>query len=168
MLVLTPPAGWRVAMQERRADMFVVQYVPAGQGADDWQEMIQAQVFFNVTGLAPEDYLESLLGLYREDCDPIGAGPLESNEIAGYPTSSRFLLCGRNRHDNLGEVALVKAIQGRESLYAINRAWRGIAFDLDHLPVSTEVLEDWARLIGAARLCDHRSTTAPCPEAGPE
>ena len=162
MLVLTPPKDWRLAFRERRDDMFVVQYTPPETMGDDWRDMVQAQVFLGVTGLAPEAYLDQLLEFYARACAPIGAGATDVGDVAGYPFASKVLLCGRNRETGRGSVILFKVIRGREALYAVTRAWRGAAFDLDRAPISQGELADWAYYLAGARLCDLASAETPC------
>lgn len=162
MLVLTPPKDWRLAFRERRDDMFVVQYAPPEARGEDWRDMVQAQVFLGVTGLAPEAYLDQLVEFYARACDPIGAGATDVGDVAGYPFASKVLLCGRNRETGRGSVMLFKVIAGREALYAVTRAWRGTAFDLDRAPISRGELADWAYYLAGARLCDLASAETPC------
>ncbi len=162
-LIMTPPEGWELAHQQRGRDMFVVQYVPPGETVEDWRQMVQAQVFLGVTGLEPNEFLDNMLELYRSNCDPVGAAPPEIRHVQGYAVSRRVLACGRNKGDNLGTVSLFKVIQGRDALYAINRAWRGPAFDPNRLPISKDMLERWAGFVAGVRLCDGRNPLAPCP-----
>lgn len=163
VLMLVPPPGWELAMNQRNDQMFVIQYVPPGQSVDNWREMVQAQIFFGVVDLAPTEFLDNMHALYADACQGVRAEPNQLTYDFGYATSQRVLACGRNAHDNLGGVSMFKAIQGRESLYAITRAWRGPAYNPSNLPVSTETLAAWADFFTSIRLCDNRNPNAPCP-----
>ena len=119
-------------------------------------------ISLGVTGLAPEAYLDQLVEFYAQACAPIGAGATDVGDVAGYPFASKVLLCGRNRQTGQGSVMLFKVIRGREALYAVTRAWRGAAFDLESAPISRGELADWAYYLAGARLCDLASAEAPC------
>lgn len=163
MLLVSPPLDWQVAGTRKERGLSVVQYVPPGQSGDDWQDMIQVQIFQGVVDLGPGRFLETMLANYHAVCQPIGASPEQTAVESGYPAATQIMLCGRNAESNLGEIAMFKAIQGREGLYAVARAWRGIAFDIEARPLSDATLARWAAFLDRVRLCDKRIPATACP-----
>lgn len=165
-LLVAPPRDWDVATNRRDRGLSVVQYVPPGQTLEDWDDMVQVQIFHGLVDLGPSRFLSSMLANYSAVCAPVGASEPEFGRDSPFPSATQMMLCGRNADSNLGEVALFKAIQGRESLYAVARVWRGIAFELSAMPLGERVLADWAALLDRVRLCDNADPAAPCPVPG--
>lgn len=163
ILMLTPPEGWIVAFQAREQQMYVVQYLPPGQNGENWDQMVQAQVFFGITALPPIQFLDNMQGLYEEACESVRAGPTDEWRGRGYSAAVRLMVCGRNPYDERGEVAMFKVIQGKESLYAVNRIWRGAPFAVEEPPLGEETLAQWAAFLAGVRLCDSRDPELRCP-----
>jgi len=165
-LVLVPPEGWNPAFQDQTKDGFVAPYLPKGQDLKNWRDMIQTQVFYGVKQLLPAAFLDRLIGEYRQNCRTVSIGPRNDLPSLTYDAATQVIACGESGTDNKGEVTMIKVIAGKDSLYAVHRAWRVEPFDAGKdMPVVRPVLAEWRGFFARVRLCDPDNPAAPCPAA---
>jgi hypothetical protein len=163
-LVAPPPAGWQLAFSSRDDDRAVYDYVPAGQDAEDWHEMMTVQVLFDARGAPPRAVLDRLRREFDVACDLPQAETAQDRQATGYAGARQLFLCGRTKRGAKGEAALVQVVAGREAAYAVQRSWRGDPFRGGQLPAAARALvAEWHRQLDAIALCDTRLPGRACP-----
>jgi hypothetical protein len=162
-LIAPPPKGWQLAFSDRDDDRAVYDYVPPGQDAEEWREMMTVQVLFDARGVAPRALLERLRREFEAECDAAQAEPAVDRAVTSYPGARQLLLCGKSKRGGKGEATLLQVVIGREAAYAVQRAWRGEPFRGATLPADARsLLADWQRQLDAVGLCDTRVPGRPC------
>jgi hypothetical protein len=162
-LIAPPPQGWQLAFSDRDDDRAVYDYVPPGQDAEEWREMMTVQVLFDARGAPPRALLDRLRREFEQGCEGAQAEAAVDRPVTSYPGARQLFLCGRSKRGGKGEAALVQVVVGREAAYALHRAWRGDAFRGTQLPAEARALiAGWQRQLDAAGLCDTRTPERAC------
>lgn len=162
-LIAPPPPGWQLAFSDRDDDRAVYEYVPAGQDAEEWREMMTVQVLLDAKGQAPRALIDRLRREFEQGCEGAQAEPAAERAVSGYPGARQLLLCGKTRRGARGEAVLLQVVAGREASYAVGRAWRGEAFRGANLPAGARALAaEWHRQLDAVALCDTRIPERAC------
>lgn len=162
-LLAPPPAGWELAFSDRDDDRAVYDYVPAGQDAEEWQEMMTVQVLFDTKGQPPRGVLERLRREFESGCDAAQAEPAGDRAVTSYPGARQLLLCGRSKRGGKGEAALLQVVIGREATYAVQRAWRGEPFRGAAPAAVRAMAAGWQQQLDAIGICDSRIPGKGCP-----
>jgi hypothetical protein len=130
-LLVTVPEGWVEATSTERGKMLLSEYVPKGQTVDNWQQMITVQVFRGMKQVNPKTFVDKMSSGARNQVEE-GAFDAQPMEIAGDPGYASYCVVwvsGKVKATGKGEVTLIRAIQGKDSMYVVQRAWRQASFD---------------------------------------
>lgn len=130
LLALTYPAGFVPVAQNIAPDFYIQQSVPAGQGVEQWTQMI------TLTGLkdsplSAADYLQGIGNRFQQLCpDTYRGQPFGKVRLGEYEGHAAFIGCGRTieppvRH----EMALVIAVKGARDIYTVQWSERGLAMN---------------------------------------
>lgn len=161
---LAVPEQWQEVARAREQGSDVVAYVPDGQGAEQWADMLTVQVFHGMTALPAQSFYERTRTNYRSSCDQIRVGELQTGLSNGYPSAFWVLACTRNRSTGLGETAFFRLIQGDTALYLAQRSWRLQPFALDAGPPLSQ--GETKRAVGTLKtfgVCNPAVPGHPCP-----
>ncbi|CAA7618494.1 conserved exported hypothetical protein [Candidatus Terasakiella magnetica] len=164
-LVMTPPAGWQAAGNSSRQNALTTQLLPPGQTPENWTEMLAVQVVAD-SRASSRDYVQQIIEASRDNCEATGPSPVTEKQLNGYPAAAFTVSCTKGRQTGLGGLVMVIAIRGRESLYVIQRIWRGQPFGREETaPAPREMLQEWANFSRNVSLCDTVDTARhPCPK----
>ena len=114
------------------------------------------------------DPIDFVLSMSR-DLAPRCKGFSDFNIMSGlennYATSVRLLVCPRYKDQPLGEVLMIKAVQGQEYFYTVTRGRRLPAFGTDEQPLSAQTMAEWSAYLKAVGVCDPRRKEHPCPDS---
>ena len=157
------PKGWGVGFQESNEIGHHVEWVPRGQPAKDWRDMIAYQLFPKLIDLSPDQFLAKLADHYAQSCEQVLATDIEGMPANGYPGALRVLACTRNKLTGMGEVTLFRAVMGEEAFYVAQRAWRMDPFSPEEIPVTGQQLDGGRKVIEYGLACRQNTTTRPCP-----
>lgn len=161
-LLAQPPQGWKLTYSTDIANMSLSTYVPDDHDPDDWREKITIE---RVSG-DPLDPIELLLGLADDQeatCDEFNHQNTFSGLENGYPTSVRIFVCNNNPLLKMGQVTLIKAIQGTEYSYIVTRSKRMPPFEGGNLPLSEEEMGGWSLYLRAIKACNPDQLEHQCP-----
>lgn len=168
-LIFVPPEAWHPAHQNASDDGYEILYVPDGETAADWTESARAQIFYRLSktnpDLTPADFVENLRRYYEQSCQRVDASPISSWDDHGYQASVRLIVCDRQRGETRGSVSMIKVMRGRQSVFMLDRTWRGPAFDVATVPVPQETLDTWSDFLARSFLCNREDPETPCPAA---
>jgi hypothetical protein len=160
------PDGWVEAARTRQQGADVIAYVPKGQTAESWSDMLTLQVFSGMTALPPRVFYERTTATVTKTCDGPQAGDLQSGLSNGYPSAFWVLGCGRNRLSGRGETSFFRLIQGQTALYMAQRAWRTDDYTDGGPPIPAAESQAAVGLLTSFGVCDPQADGHPCPAFG--
>jgi len=162
-LVVKPPSGWVQVIQKAEAGLRTVAFVPKGQTAADWTEMVTFQVALGRADVSPKDAAARLRARWRAACREFVEEEPKLYWDKDYLATRFFMQCrdpkpeaGHGERLKTIEVLGVKAIQGRESFYLIERAWHADENGRGNPFVTADVRKAWLDFLATAELCDAR------------
>lgn len=158
------PKGWKQATAEQQFNLRTTQFFPDGQTTQKWEEMLRSRIFYFVRDAPLETFLLQAAYIPKEQCENVIVTPVAKGMVNGYPSLFTVRLCTKDTTTGQGEVAMIKAIQGRDSLYIGERAWRVKAYSKDKPPVPKEKFEQWIAFMGSFTVCDTRDPKRSCPK----
>jgi hypothetical protein len=138
---------------------------PAAEAASAWLDRVTIE---SQSGDPLPDPIEFVLSLSRDlarRCEGFSDFNIMSGLENNYATSVRLLICPRYKDQPLGEVLMMKAIQGREYFYTVTRGRRMPAFATDEQPLTAQTTAEWSAYLKAVGVCDPRRTEHPCPDS---
>ncbi|MDD3329347.1 MAG: hypothetical protein PHW25_19895 [Zoogloea sp.] len=169
---LPVPAGFVPALNESGPQGWRVEFVPRGQTEDEWLELISVQ------GLprraAPGQALTLLEGMQETRASRCGipAGPVElrlpGHSVPQGQVVQTYLICPRVLDTNYAELSLVKAIEGPDWLYVVQRTWRLPASSAERVQADSHKARAQAEaFLAEVRLCHPVTDAGTCPAAFP-
>lgn len=158
------PGGWNMVTNSQASDVELVEYVPAGETSQQWQEKITLQIFHGLNSLPLDAIHNRARTNHVENCDvgPI-AGTLQTGDSNGYFSAFWTLGCQRTRQTGHGETVYAKAIQGVETLYVVTRSWRTAPFAGEGPPIPSGSIQDGLAFLTTTVICDDQNPAHPCP-----
>lgn len=158
------PAGWMEAFN-RQGDQEVVEYVPPGQSAANWDHKITLEVYHAQQNL-PLDVLQRRAAAQnRSACRGVVEGKFQSGVNNGYASAFWTLGCKRDKASGLGETRYSKAIQGLGGLYILTQIWRTPAYDTAP-NIAPQEIESAMAFLTSSVVCDPEAKN-PCPGDAP-
>lgn len=154
-LLAAEPPGYKVGFHDKKSDLQMTEWLPANQTVENWTEMVTVQVFYGLK-IAPEQFMHQLEGRWRGVCPGAGdAQPVVASVENGYPSLLWILDCPRNPATNKPELTWFKAVQGNDSFYVVQKAFK--------FTPSKEQIVRWIGYLKAVRVCDSRIAERACP-----
>ncbi|MFZ5790532.1 MAG: hypothetical protein ACOY3L_07525 [Pseudomonadota bacterium] len=165
------PSGWTQGWQQSEPDRSTVEYVPPGETAQNWTEMVTIQEYRGAQ-VDPLTYLDKLIEKFGAGCQAARHMGPRAGEENGYKAAVAYMECkGPDPATAEPGVTLkniefmaVKAIQGREGLHLVERAWH--ADDIAQHPLNQPGAADWVSVVRDAELCDMKDLTQTCRSIG--
>src|SRR4029079_8315036 len=122
-LLVELPQGFKVGFQDKKNDMQITEMVPSKETVNDWTEMVTVQIFFGLK-TTPAQFKANIEKGWVSACAGGRAHPVSGDAENGYPALIWVLSCERNRKTGKPEIAWFKAVQGSDSLYVVQKAFR--------------------------------------------
>jgi hypothetical protein len=155
LLVGLPP-GYKVGWQDRKPNLQMSEMVPAGETVESWTEMVTVQIFFHSKSL-PQLFRARINALWAKACPNSLYAPVAAGPERGYPAEVWMQACPSNPKTGKPEHTFFKAIQGNDSLYVVQKAFK-------YEPSRDEVTK-WTRYLKSVSVCDSRIPDRACPAA---
>lgn len=158
-LLVSVPDGWTQVTATTKGAMVMSEWVPNGQTADNWQQMITVQVCHGLGHVSPKTFVEAM---NRDVQSQVEQGTFQQQTLdmpanTKYPSFGVAWLSGKVKSTGKGEITLIRAIQGKDSLYVIQKAWRQAPFKhVDRLEVTPEALQKGVEFLKEAKVVDSR------------
>lgn len=172
-LVLQIPKGWKKSHEQTDAvrGRFVREYIPPGQSAQNWKEMITVEGFQNLSldpASHPNDLIKILGSNIQKACKDNFVGQLFGTvRIDNADASIALLGCAKLPLDVPGglkagesEVSLYVVLKGVQDMYVIHRSRRGPSFD--PATMQRQKLEQWIAPMMPIKLCVRGETETQC------
>jgi|KBSMisStaDraftv2_1062788.scaffolds.fasta_scaffold43714_5 hypothetical protein len=157
-LLVTFPAGYKAGWQDKKPNLQMTELVPNSEAVENWTEMVTIQTFFGMKA-APEQFRDRLAKLWISSCSGGAARDVAKGPQNGYATLTWFLSCPLNPSTGKPEMTWVKGIQGNDSFYVVQKAFK-------FMP-SNEQLAPWTEYLNKVQVCDTRLPDRPCPKLTP-
>jgi hypothetical protein len=155
-LLTTAPSGYQVGFHDKNSNSEITEWVPEGETVENWTEMVTVLIFFNASP-RPEVYMHNIETYWRENCpEAEDAREIASVVENGYPSLVFLLNCPRNPKTGKLEITWFKAVQGNDSLYVVQKAFK--------FAPSKEQIGRWMGFLKAVRVCDTRLAERACPK----
>lgn len=161
------PEGWQAVHQSVANGLETRSYVPPGQSAESWQDMLTVQVVRLSSGKpapAPDQLYAQTRSSYEQACDGVRLGELQNGRSNGYPSAFWVLGCARIKTGGYGEAAFFRIVQGNAALYIVQRAWRLPPFDRTQgPPLPPDQQKQALEILQRFTVCDPSRKEHPCP-----
>ncbi len=156
------PSDWIEAFN-RAGDQEMVEYVPKGQTAANWQSKITLEVYHTQTNLPLDALQRRAAAQNRDSCKGVVEGKFQSGVNNGYASAFWVLGCKRDKFTGMGETRYSKAMQGRSGLYILTQRWRTPAFT-DQPNIPPQDVEAAMTFLTSSVVCDPETKKNPCPD----
>ncbi|MSO73374.1 MAG: hypothetical protein EXQ84_07210 [Rhodospirillaceae bacterium] len=155
------PAKW-AQVYERHGEQDLVEYIPEGETADQWQSKITVETYRNLN--LPLDTLQRrAVAQSHDSCDGVVEGKFQSGVNNGFASAFWTLGCKHHKRTGFGEARYSKAVQGQGTLYVITRIWRTKAFGDAGPAVPPAAIKEGLAFLTSTVVCQTGSAQHPCP-----
>lgn len=154
-LLVAVPEGYKIDFRDKKNNMIINEMVPAAQSATDWTEMVTVQIFLWMKDVPPARFKNDTEQRWRNACPGSGAHPIASDVENGYPAAVWLMSCPRNAQTGKPEMTWFKAIQGNDSFYLVQKAFK--------FSPSKDEIVTWIRYLRSVTVCDSRRPDRRCP-----
>ncbi|MAW14357.1 MAG: hypothetical protein CML57_09125 [Rhodobacteraceae bacterium] len=155
MLMGRPNSSFELGYENNNDQILMREFVQKGETVQDWSQMITIQ---SIIGYRPET-LESFAALFKEgvvgQCSTTPDQHIIRSDIQfGYDFFEMAIHCDVYLKTGLPEWMIMKAIQGDDALYLVQKAWK-------YEPKGGEV-EGWFEELGLFFVCGKNNDYAMC------
>jgi hypothetical protein len=154
VLLVTVPSGYKIGYEKKAGNQIMTEMVPQAETVKDWTEMVTVQIFLNMRGVTPSQYRQRIETLWGQACAGSEFGQVKESADGGYPTLTWFQKCPMNNATGKPELTWMKAIQGRDSFYLVQKAYK--------FEPSAEQKASWGAYLDSVTVCDTRRSERPC------
>jgi hypothetical protein len=154
-LIAAVPEGFEVGYQSQENNFVMNEMVRNGETVDNWTTLITVEIFLGEKSTTPEQYQQTLTERWFGACENSESYPVTDGEENGYKFVLWQLYCPLNRSSQTMEYTYLKAIQGNDSFYLVQVAFR-------HEPSNEEVTQ-WMQYLKGVQVCDSRIADRACP-----
>ena len=154
VLLVAVPKGYKIGYEKKAGNQIMTEMVPEGETVKGWTEMVTVQIFLNMRGVAPAEYRARIEELWAGACARSEFATVKEDTEGGYPTLTWLSKCPHNNATGKPELTWMKAIQGRDSFYLVQKAYK--------FEPTAEQKKQWDDYLDSATLCDTRRPDRPC------
>ena len=154
VLLTIVPKGYKIGYEKKAGGQIMTEMVPEGETVEKWTEMVTVQIFLNMRDVTPAQYRARIEKLWAGACAGSVFSNVKDGVENGYPTLTWFQKCPRNTQTGKPELTWMKALQGRDSFYLVQKAYK--------FEPSAEQRKEWGGFLDSVRLCDTRLPERPC------
>jgi len=148
------PKGWVLGFSERQGNMLMKEFVPEGETVENWNEMLTTQIFYGGVNQSPDAFASGMRRLWKKHCPRSLVSLGKSGKENGYSFEFWQQICNKNPKTNRPEVTFIKAIEGNDSFYVVQKAWKRLPTD--------EEIRNWSKNLRYAHVCDSRIPERKC------
>jgi len=155
-LIVALPQTYELGYRTQNGGAMLFEFVPKGQKVETWRELITITVDLNGPQIAPGDYLQRFAASWKDACPGASHEVIASDRKNSYPGQVSLLGCDLLADTGKPEWTLVKAIEGKDAFYTVQKAFR-------YQP-SAEEVRRWSAYLGGVFVCDTRIAGRDCPK----
>lgn len=165
------PDGWAKVYENSAAEGSITEYVPHGERVEAWSEMLTLQRYNGVLVDIPS-YLQQVIDRFTEGCAQARHDGPRRSTAGAYPAGTAFIECRGPDPSKVApgvilkvvEFVAIKATQGQDALYVVQRAWHGN--DPYYHPLNFETANQWLSVVRDAELCNLEDRSQTCRSIG--
>ena len=154
MLMGRPNNNFEIGYENNTDELLMTEFVLVGETVQDWSQMITIQALIGYRPETLESFATRFTKLVIDQCSASDQEIIWNDVQYGY----NFLVLAISCHENLEtghpEHMLVKAIQGDDALYIVQKAWKKEPNDGE--------LEDWFKELGSFIVCGKNNEYSMC------
>ena len=154
-LLVDVPPDFKIDYQAEQNNMVINEMVPQNESVNDWTTLVTVQIFLGLVNTTPEQYQETLTQSWFDACANSESYPVANGAENGYNFVLWQLYCPLNPATQKVEYAYLKAIQGNDSFYLVQVAFR-------YEPSSDDITR-WMNYLKGVIVCDSRIPERICP-----
>ena len=147
-LLLKPPKGFKVGLENKTDKEMKTVLLPDGQRLDSWTEKLTAETFYKMNDVAPAAYRDRLDKAFAEGCPGATFEKVKDGTENLYPMVIWTQTCPQTKPTGKPEFTWLKAVQGRNNFYLLQMA-HSVA------PAAKQVKKLLA-FLDATKVCDTR------------
>lgn len=159
-LLVAVPDGYKIDFRDKKKNIVINEMVPVAQSVHDWTEMVTVQIFLGTKGVTPAQFKTTMDGRWRGACADSSSHAVANGVENGYPAAVWLMSCPRNSATGKPEMTWFKAIQGNDSFYVVQKAFK--------FSPSKEQIVTWTQYLRKIAVCDSRLPARRCPAAADE
>lgn len=149
------PTGYKIDFQDRKGNMVMTEMVPQGESVKNWTEMLTSQIFLGLKTATPAAFQARMQQVWAASCKCAEFATVASGQENGYPFVVWIQGCPLNTATGKPEHTFFKAIQGNDSFYVVQRAYKASPSN-EQVTAATQHLRE-------VKVCDSRLPDRPCP-----
>ena len=149
------PEGFKVDFEGQENNFVISEMVPEGESVNDWTTLITVEIFLGEKSTTPEQYQQTLTERWFGACANSETYPVADGVENGYNFILWQLYCPLNSSTQKPELTYLKAIQGNDSFYLVQVAFR--------YEPSDEDITRWIQYLKEVQVCDSRIPERACP-----
>jgi hypothetical protein len=154
-LLVTVPPGYKIDFQDKKPNSLMNEMVPTTETVNNWTEMVTVQIFYNMKA-TPEQFVDKMASGWKSACPGATSSAIASGPENGYPSGVWLLNCPKNPGTGKPEITWIKAVQGNDSFYVVQKAFK-------FTPSKDEVVQ-WMKYLHSIAVCDSRLADSACPQ----
>lgn len=154
-LLAAVPPGFKLDYQAEKDNMSIHEMVPQNESVTAWTTLVTVQIFLGGKNTTPGQFQENLTWSWLNACPNSESHPVADGVENGYDFVLWMLYCPLNSSTQQVEYAYIKAIQGNDSFYDVQVAFR--------YEPSDEDIIDWMNYLRDVIVCDTRIAERACP-----
>ena len=154
-LVFSLPQGYKLGYQSSKNNIQMQEFVPQSETVETWTALVTVQIFHGRNSMDPGQFLRGMGEQFLATCPGAKPNTIHSGQANGYKVSMLFLQCPLNPQTGKPENTLFRAIEGNDSFYLVQKAFRFAPSDAQ--------VDEAAKYLGTVNVCDSRLPDRPCP-----
>ncbi len=155
-LLQSLPEGYKQGFSNRQGNRLIIEMVPEAESVESWTEMVTTLIFFGgVPQRTPQAFYTASGASWKKVCGNAESRLINQGTENGYPFAFWLQRCPLNPRTNQEEFTLFKAIQGNDSFYVVQKAWKVSPEKGDFVA--------WSQYFSRVMVCDSRIKGRACP-----
>lgn len=155
-LLQNVPDGYKIDYQAKEQNVIMMEMVPEQQSVNNWDEMITTQIMLGLKNVTPETFQASMQKMWAGACAGSQFATMKQGKENGYSFSFWMQGCPNNPETGKPEFTFFKAIQGNDSFYVVQKAFK--------FNPSNDQIVQWSQYLRSVEVCDSRLPKSKCPK----
>ena len=148
------PDGFKIGYQAEQGNQTITEMVAEDETVEDWTTMVTVQVYLGEKNTTPQQAQETLTTNWFGACENSETYPVADGVENGYNFVLWMLYCPLNPSTQKEEFTYMKAIQGNDSFYLVQVAFR-------YKPTEADITQ-WMNYLREVQVCDSRMPDRAC------
>jgi S1-C subfamily serine protease len=153
-LLFAPPKNFKIGYYSDINSMTL--WVPNGQTAEDWTEMLTSLIFRGLKDVDSTVFLQTIESKMMDACPGAPKDTIRNGKVNGYAASELVFKCPMNPKTGKPETTVFRVIKGKDAMYLVKHAWKTVPSD------------EATQALSKSSVCDTRGSSHPCQSSNPQ